>query len=329
MPAVSVIMAVKNSESTLLRAVNSIIEQTFGDFELLIGDDFSSDNTPHILSKLNDSRIKVLKASEQGLVPALNHCLTNATGQYISRMDSDDYAYPTRLEKQTQFLKDNPEIGVVSGLVNHVPTENNQEGYALYVREINKIITPEEHYFNRFRDAPLANPSATFRTSLLKEFGDYKQFDGPEDYEFWLRLMNAGVLFMKLKEPVLDWYDYSYRLTRNNSNYSSDAFHKLKAKYFAEWWTNQARTNRKIWVWGFGKDVFNKSKWLEEHGVTIEGYIDITEKPTSRKKIHYSKIIKQEMFILVYVSDRKGQQNISNWFTANWYEPTKDYYFMT
>lgn len=327
MPAVSVVMAVKNGEATVIRAINSFLSQTFTDFEFLIADDHSTDNTYNIINSIDDKRIKLLKANKSGLVAALNYCLKNATGKYIARMDADDYAYSTRLEKQWNALENNDNIGVISGQVKHISTKENQEGYAYHVNEINNIISPEQHFNNRFIDAPLANPSVMFRTTLIHTYGKYKDFEGPEDYEFWLRLLEYGVKFMKIPDVVLDWYDYDYRLTRNNNKYSIEAFYNVKSIYFAKWWNNQS-IDKQIWVWGYGKDVFNKSVWLEKNGVSIEGYIDIKQRHTKRKTIIYNQIDNRSMFILVYVSDRTGRTKIKSWLDENNFRPSENYYFM-
>lgn len=328
MPVVSVLMAVKNSEAIVQRAITSILNQTFTDFEFLIVDDFSTDDTPSILAELNDKRVTILKATQPGLVNALNHGLEQTTGKYIARMDADDESFPDRFEEQVKLLDNENDIGVVSGLVNHISTTEKQEGYATHVQLINKIISPEEHFANRFRDAPLANPSAMFRRSLLT-FGNYKSFEGPEDYEFWLRLMQNGVLFKKINKPVLKWYDYTNRLTRTNYNYSTDAFSKTKAEYFALWWKTNSQ-GRELWIWGYGKDVFNKSKWLEEYGIEIAGFVDVKNRPkATRKVIKYTELELKEVFTLVYVSNREGQKQIGDWLQKKKLKPVTNFYFMT
>lgn len=328
MPFVTVVMSVKNGEATLERSVNSILNQTFHDFEFIIVDDYSTDATSQILSSYTDARIKVLKAPKPGLVNALNYGLNCVNGKYIARMDADDFAYPNRLQLQVNMLNNEPDIGVVSGLVNHVSTTHNQKGYAEHVKQINAIISPNDHFVNRFKDAPLANPSATFRSSLLK-FGNYKDFEGPEDFEFWLRLFHNGVQFKKLGETILDWYDYGTRLTRTNTNYSTDTFAKTKAIYFAKWW-KENHQQRELWIWGYGKDVFNKSKWLEEYGVIITGYLDLQERPKATRNVRpYNQVNLSEVFTLIYVADRKGQQKINTWMQKHKLKPSEHFYFMT
>ena len=330
MPAVSVVMAVKNGEATIRRAVNSIINQGFSDFELLIADDYSTDSTTNILQQLanNDHRIKPLKANRTGLVPALNQALAQARGHLIARMDADDESMPNRLALQVDTFNRMPAIDVVSGLVLHTPTQKNQQGYAYHVQRINQITTPKEHFVSRFQDAPLANPASMFKKELLNEHGLYQAFDGPEDYEFWLRLLARHKQFYKPKQPVLRWYDYPTRLTRTHSNYSLQAFAKLKARYFADAY-KQASPLPEIWVWGYGKEVFQKSKYLAAFGLSIAGYIDVKPRPNSQRTVvSYRQLTPNKHFVLVYVSDRTGQLKICNWLLNNGFIEGTHFYFM-
>jgi glycosyltransferase involved in cell wall biosynthesis len=325
----SVVMAVKNGEKTIHRAVGSILSQTFAEFEFLIADDFSADKTVSIINGFEDKRIKIVRAKKQGLVPALNFCLQQVKGKYIARMDADDFSYPDRFQLQLDLLEKDNSTGVVSGGINHVSTQKNQDGYANHVDWLNLISSPKSHFLNRFKDAPVANPSVMFRTSILDDFGLYREYNGPEDYEFWLRLLHYGVQFKKVKNTVLDWYDYSTRLTRNSNNYSTMAFAQIRAKYFSLWW-NQASRSKNIWIWGYGKEVFHKSSFLNNYSIEIGGYIDIIERPnSSRKVITHDKIVKRNSFILVYVSERTGQENIQLWLENNNFKLGEDFYFMS
>ena len=107
MPTVSVIMGIYNCEKTLSDAIDSIINQTYSDWELIMCDDGSTDNTYQIATKYSekDNRITVIKNdTNSGLAFSLNHCLKYAKGEYVARMDADDISLPNRFEKQVAFL---------------------------------------------------------------------------------------------------------------------------------------------------------------------------------------------------------------------------------
>src|SRR5215218_8009066 len=121
MPQVSVILPVYNGEAYLQEAVDSILAQTFTDFELLIINDGSTDDSERIIDSYKDSRVKHLKNEQnRGLIFSLNRGVEAAKGAYIARMDADDVALPERLEKQMQYLKQNKEVGILSCTVSFI-----------------------------------------------------------------------------------------------------------------------------------------------------------------------------------------------------------------
>jgi glycosyltransferase involved in cell wall biosynthesis len=329
-PEVSVLLPVLNAATTLGRALDSLLGQTFVDFEIIIIANGSDKPTLRIIDAYaNQPIVKFIKLESPGLVQALNLGLAAASGAFIARMDADDYAYPQRLERQCAYLHDHPEIGVVSSLVQHVATAENQTGYQIHVEQINQIITPQDHEVKRFIDAPLANPSVLFRKSLIDQFGEYLDFDGPEDYELWLRFLDQGVAFAKINEVLLDWYDYPQRLTRTAAAYNTDRFYQLKADYFAKWWQRH-QEGRSLYVWGYGKQVFRKVMFLEENKIAIAGYIDVKHRTsTKRHCLHHTAYNKDLGFVLIYVSDRKGKTLINDYLLLHGAVEGTDYLFMS
>lgn len=114
-PIVTVVMSVHNAASTLEPALRSILWQTFSDWELIVVDDGSTDQTGLILSRFNDARIHVVHGAggQRGLATRLNQCIELARGKYIARMDADDVAYPERLERQVRYLEAHPDIDLL------------------------------------------------------------------------------------------------------------------------------------------------------------------------------------------------------------------------
>src|ERR1700761_204383 len=120
-PLVSVLMPVFNAQRYVAAAVNSILDQTLGDFELIIVDDGSTDQSTAILRRLagRDGRIRLISRPNTGYVVALNEALDAARGEFLARMDADDVSLPQRFEKQVQFLQENPDFVLVG---THVTT---------------------------------------------------------------------------------------------------------------------------------------------------------------------------------------------------------------
>src|SRR5210317_1428375 len=140
-PKVSVILPFRNASNTLRRAIDSILNQTYKNFELILINDGSEDHPIDILSDYNDPRIKTVHLPTSGIVFSLNQGIHISRGKFIARMDADDYAYPERLELQYEYLNKHRNIGVVSGLVNYVGDRKKNQGYALYVDWINSLKT--------------------------------------------------------------------------------------------------------------------------------------------------------------------------------------------
>lgn len=284
MPLVSVVMPVRNAGATVARAVASIQGQTLRDWELIAIDDGSKDASRFILIEMaqSDPRIRILR-TKGGLVAALNAGLAAATGEFVARMDADDESDSLRLERQAQFLQLNPALGLVGCAVAYGGDRSKQAGYALHVDWLNSLLTPEAVALNRFIESPFAHPSVMFRRALVEAHGGYRDGDFPEDYELWLRWLDAGVAMAKVPEVLLTWHDLPGRLSRTDPRYSLEAFYRLKAQWLAEWLKHDLEPGRAVWVWGAGRPTRQRAAHLAAHGVAIAGYIDIDAKKSGRK----------------------------------------------
>ncbi len=115
----------------------------------------------------------------------------------------------------------------------------------------------------------------------MEQFGLYLSGDFPEDYEMWLRWLDQGVKIAKVPEVVLDWHDSQGRLTRTHPIYSDRAFYEIKSRYLAKWLSAHNPYHPKVWVWGASRISRRRAKILEQHGVSIDVYIDIDREPGS------------------------------------------------
>lgn len=327
---VSVILPVKNAQNTILNAVNSILQQTYKSLELIIIDDNSSDNSIDLLTSIEDHRIKVILNKGNGIANALNTGLEIAQGEYIARMDADDISKPVRLQRQLLFAKENPQYDVISCLVEHNSKTDSQQGYLKHIEWINSILTPEEHYVNRFVDAPVAHPSVFFERKLLQEYGNYSNESIPEDFELWLKWIEQGVQFAKVPEVLYEWSDYPDRSSRIHPNYSADKFCNLKAMYFRRWWQRH-NNDREIWIWGYSKEVFKKVKPLIEIDIEISGFIDLKERPNATRLVKSYLNVKKsaKYFYLIYIGDRQGKRNIADYLSTQDMVVSEDYLFMS
>ncbi len=276
-PAVSILLPVHNAGRTLSRAIDSLRAQTFTDWELLAVDDGSTDATPGILAAAacDDPRVRVLRIEKSGIVAALNSGLAAAGAPLVARMDADDEARPTRLARQVALLAARPEIGVCATQVEFGGDPVAHRGYALHVEWTNSLTTPEEIALNRFIESPVAHPSVMFRRELVVAHGGYREHNWPEDYELWLRWLEAGVRFAKVPEPLVVWNDPPERLSRTDPRYSNDAFYACKCHYLVRWLLREIDPARPIYLRGAGRPTRQRFAHLVAHGVVPAGYVDV------------------------------------------------------
>jgi len=331
-PEISVILPFYNAELTLKAAVESILHQSFKDFELILVDNNSTDKSPVIAKHLaaNDSRISVLNEEKQGVANAMNCGLEHARGILLARMDADDISHPERLEKQHEYLNKNAEIGFVGSEVKYVPHYENTAGFQRFVDWANSFHTSKEIELNRFVEIPVVNPTMLFRRELFEKYGGCFDGDFPEDYEMQLRYLEAGVKMAKLPEQLLEWHDYSTRLTRTDERYSTKAFFKTKAAYFLKWSEKNNPYHPNIWVWGAGRKTRQRAKLLELEGLKIDGFIDIVKAKTSQKPVlHFTEIPDRgQLFIVPMVTKTGARELIKNFLLKADYIEGEDFALM-
>lgn len=281
----SVVLPVRNAAATIARAVASVRAQTFADWELIAVDDGSTDGTREILRGLarEETRMKLVEQGHAGVAGAANAGAAAARGELIARMDADDESHPERLAAQVAFLAapENRGVGVAGSLVEFGGDRAANAGYALHVDWANSLVTAEAMALNRFVESPLVNPSVMFRRELIARHGGYRDGDFAEDYELWLRWLDAGVQMAKVPRVLLTWHDTPTRLTRTDARYAPEKFFRMKAEWIVRELARVAR-GRKIFVWGAGRHTRKRAAHLEAHGVTIAGYIDVDAKKTGR-----------------------------------------------
>jgi len=199
-PTVSVVMPVYNSDKFLPLAIESIINQTFTNFEFIIIDDGSTDLSLKIIKKysLRDGRIKLRKnITNLGICKTLNYGLSVASGDYIARMDADDWSYPDRLKEQFLFMRKHPQVVICGGAID-VCDENlalkNQRYYPTSDKKVRGKI---------LRINPFAHPATMYKRRAAIDVGGYNEkLSGAEDYDFYFRLGKSGK-FANLSQVLL------------------------------------------------------------------------------------------------------------------------------
>jgi glycosyltransferase involved in cell wall biosynthesis len=200
-PTVSVIMPVMNAEKYLEESLDSILGQTYKDFELIVVSEAgSTDRTDEILDSITDERLRVIKNERPlGLTRSLNRGMFEARGKYLARMDGDDIASPWRLEHQVRFLEANPRIGIAGTAVRFIDEEGKEMG-TKYFPQLPGMVAWGLHF-----DCIIAHPSVMIRREVFEQLGGYSlQAEHVEDYDLWLRAMRVTDL-SNLYEVLLDY----------------------------------------------------------------------------------------------------------------------------
>ncbi|MEP1032226.1 glycosyltransferase [Ekhidna sp.] len=321
-PLVSIILPFYNAPY-LKEAIESILSQTYPNFELILVDNGSTDQSKETAeSFINHPNVILINESEKGVVHAANKGIELASGEFIARMDADDISYKDRLESQVQMFNDDPSVGVVSGLISYLGNSKN-EGFIHYVDWLNSIKTADEINLNQFVEFPLANPTLMFRREIFARYGGFRDGDFPEDYEFFLRLQSSQIKMTKVDETVLSWRDTETRLTRTDPRYSQDAFFRLKAKYLAKWLALNNPFHPYIFLWGAGRRARRRSDYLLSEGIKVIKYIDLKD---NDKVMHYKSIPDpSDAFIVSYVGSRGARTEIRSFLNGKGFNEGNNY----
>ncbi|WP_234786789.1 glycosyltransferase family 2 protein [Mycolicibacterium monacense] len=199
MPLVSVLLPAYNSELYISRAIESILSQSLRDIELIIIDDGSTDRTSSIINRyIEDVRVKIITQTNSGLAAALNAGLEVANAPYVARMDADDISETLRLASQFEFMQNNADVCLVGTQITRVV------GPDAKVVDSSSFPVDHAHILPRLRQGVhvLAHPSIMFRASTARQIGGYWQYGVGEDWDFYLRMSEAGKL-ANIDEPLL------------------------------------------------------------------------------------------------------------------------------
>ncbi len=322
---ISVLLPCHREGHLLQRAIDSLLAQTLPDWQLVLVCNNTDETTQAIAQKAaqNDRRIFLVHETTPGIAYALNTGLKHCTGDYVARLDADDAMPAMRLEVQKRYLDEHSEVGLVSGQVRFLTDEGT--GYDHYVQQINGWQMHEQIYRYRFVESPVAHPSVMFRKSLIDRFGCYSTAKVPEDYELWLRWLEAGVRFGKVAEVVLDWYDSPGRLSRTHDNYARRAFEEVRLKYLVRA-LPQLTAGRPLWVCG-GRYARRKSTRLKKMGIEVAGIVDVIERRLETLgSMTYEQLPSPgSIFLLSMVSNRDGYRIVEGVLSQKGYLAERDF----
>lgn len=232
-PTVSIIMPIKNASEWVLETIESIQRQTLENWELIIIDDHSEDDSPEKITQAvsKDKRIHLFKNRGTGIVTALNQAFQRVNGEFITRMDADDVMPGNRLQIMSSCLEKHSEKTIVTGKVRYFPEEIVSEGYRKYENWLNERVDTNDFYKHIYRECIVASPNWMGRTEAFKKYRLLENLNYPEDYDLCFRWMQHGFKIEGLNELTLLWREHPLRTSRNSGHYQQQAFFRLKSDW--------------------------------------------------------------------------------------------------
>lgn len=226
MPKISVVMPVYNGEKYLREAMDSILNQTFNDFEFIIINDASKDSTEEIIKSYTDDRIIYIKNEQNlGVAGTLNRGLDIAKGEYIARMDADDISMPKRFQKQVAFMDKHHEIGVCGTAVKVFGEDYEKNAFYVSNKENVKI--------NMIFSSCLCHPTVMIRGEIIriKNYRYDLEYEKIEDYELWKRILREYDID-NLKDRLLKYRIHQEQITQNYSDVQKKRMRKIIEREF-------------------------------------------------------------------------------------------------
>ncbi|MGX9519176.1 glycosyltransferase family 2 protein [Vibrio mediterranei] len=230
MPNLAVIVPIFNAEEYLEKAIDSILNQSYSNFELIAIDDGSTDRSLDILKGIQrkDSRVRVVSRENRGLVSTLNEglSLVSSDVEYVARMDADDISKPSRFEEQMSFLKSNQDIAVLGTSYEYIDMNDNV--VKIRILPTNKHLLKVLAIFG----SPLCHPSVMFNFKILGEDLYYEEaYSSCEDLELWLRLIGRGYTISNITSPLFRYRLLASSISSKNGSKQCELSLDLRSGY--------------------------------------------------------------------------------------------------
>lgn len=327
---VSVVMSAYNDEQYVGYAIESILKQTYSDFEFIIVNDGSTDHTAEVIQSYNDPRIRFFNLSEnKGLATALNCGIQKAIGKYIVRQDSDDLSHQDRLEKLITFIKSNREYALVGSKLRTFFDDDNT-----IVRE---KAARQELWFNRFSGDILLdqmlmgnqiiNGTVIYLKSAFDRLGGYNdEYECTQDYDLHLRLLETGKLF-KLDEVLYDYRIHPKQVSI--SKYRIQKHYNCLAK--TDWFLRHYNPAdyRRFFIWGAGDGGRFLHSALTRRQIDIVSFMDINPEKLAQE-IEGKKVIHPDQIVFekgdfIFGASSVGREEIEKTLTERGLKKYQDF----
>jgi len=330
---VSIIMAVKDTAPYLRTCLDSVLAQSYFNWELIAVNDHSSDETPQILAEYAARDQRIIYADGEGhrLIPTLQKAYSLSLGTLINRMDSDDKMPAYKIETLvSEWLKHGKGHVIAGGTQHFVDKGVVGDGFLKYERWLNRVAKNNLHFQEIYKECVIPSHCWIIHRDDFDDIHNFKPMVYPEDYDVCFR-MYAGKLKVIGIDVILHyWRDRSNRISRTWAEYKDNRFYELKVKYFNQL---DRDTSRELVIWGAGKNgkdlvkLFiefapNKPTWVcdNERKIGRDIYGIIMQSTTAIPAMNNPQII-------IAVSSPTDKLDIEAQLNSWGKEPRKDYWF--
>lgn len=234
-PFISIIMPVYNAANHLDDCLQSIVNQEFESWELLVVNDYSTDASNEVLQKwcIKDSRIYHYQNSEKGIIPALNLAFNKSCGSYITRMDADDLMPINKLKLFAEQALLHPK-SVITGKVAYFSAGIISDGYLRYEAWLNALVDSGTFWNSIYRECVIASPNWMVSRTCFEQVFQFSALSYPEDYDMVLKWYEKGYEICAIHQVTHHWREHPKRTSRNSKNYQQKAFFQLKTQRFID-----------------------------------------------------------------------------------------------
>ncbi len=266
MTTISIVMPVKNTASFLDECMQSIVNQSFSKWQLVVVNDHSEDGSFDILKKwsMEDARVVVLENEGSGITPALQTALKHAKGDFVTRMDSDDIMHHNKIELLLDACIEGGYNSIGVGGVKYFSKQPLGNGYLRYESWLNGLLRTSGHFKEIYKECVVPSPCWMMAMDDFKALGGFNSDSYPEDYDLCFRMYRHGATVVSVPEEVHFWRDYQERTSRNDPHYKDNYFLPMKIKYFLEVDYVPALP---LVLWGAGKKGKTLAQFLIQAGV--------------------------------------------------------------
>jgi glycosyltransferase involved in cell wall biosynthesis len=331
MPKISILIPAKNAGKYLHACIDSIIEQTETDWECIIINDNSTDDTLKILENYAkiDTRISVYSNPKSGVITALQFAYSKCNGILIHRMDADDIMPKQKLEVLKNNLLQSGKGHVATGKVEYFAETPLGDGYKKYESWLNGLTEKGGNFSELYKECVIASPCWMVYRTDFEACGGFESEIYPEDYDLVFRFYELGLKCIPCDLVLHRWRDYAIRSSRTSEHYADNRFIAIKCFYFLKL---NYDNNRPLVVWGAGRKGKSIAQYLIKENTTFNW---LCNNPKKIGKSIYDVLMQSEKAIetldnpqiIIAVANHEEQAILKNYFHQRGMETMIDYFF--